>query len=130
MFGSRVDCVQLICQDALDKLGKGIEWIKNAYPMPTYEEREDAIEVTEVRLQIAVHLELLLPDSGHEMVSNISLIVGFIKEKHYKHVYDRVIQTVGRPILKKLVFLLENNLNEQVAYKRALPGTMFRLIFA
>jgi len=75
----------------LNESGRGIKWIKNTYPMPTSEEREDAIEAAKVLLQIALHIEPLHPDGGHEMVSNISLIVSLMKEEHNKHVYDQVV---------------------------------------
>ena len=76
------ESVRSLCAGPLDEMASGIESIKRAYPFPTLEERERAIEEAERLLQIAVLIGSFLPDEGDEIIHQIQLIVSLMKEEN------------------------------------------------
>ena len=105
------ESIRSLCAEALDEMASGIESIKCAYPLPTLEEREGAIEAAETLLQIAVLIGSFLPDEGDEIIHQIQLIVSLMKEENDENIYEQEIRAVGRHALHiqkhQLAFLLE-----------------------
>ena len=107
-----MECESSLCLDVLDELMRGIELIKCTYPLPTLDEREDAVEATEILLQVAVLIESLLPDGGNAIIREIQHVLSLMRAEFDEYVYVQVVRRVGHPALQiqqhQLTFLLEN----------------------
>ena len=102
-----------LCNAVLNDLIKGIELIEGSCPCNNLEVEEDAIEGTEILLQVSVLLEPLLPeeyraDIAREIQHLLSeMITQYDHDTHYAMIRGRGGPPLGIPE-DQLRFLLEN----------------------